>query len=316
MIAIAALLLPPAKDFFYSKTNKELSLKSRAVSIFVLFIVSSIFTGQSQDKKAQELAAEQAQKQAEKIAQIRQENISHFNANHEQIISSAKAAFSAKEYQSVISQSSKYLDSGDKELEQLNNQAKTELAEIQKSEKAAKEKIEKETKTKDLLEKLKTISASQYELNEHFYQQLVNYNPENGPYREKLTYYSGKVREEQEKERIEKEKIKKEEFNKNLARSNPEQFLEIVKFSWSKEGFGNVMEANFTIKNKAPIDIKDFEVRCEHSAASGSLIDSNNQTIYDIVKANSTRTFRNVNMGFIHSQASRSSCNVVSAKSM
>lgn len=133
MIAIAALLLPPVKDLVYSKTNKELSLKARAISIFVLFIVSSIFTGQSQDKQMLELAEEQAQKQTEKIAQIRQENISHFNANHEQIISSVKAAFSAKEYQSVISQSSKYLGSGDKELERLNNQAKIELAEIQKT---------------------------------------------------------------------------------------------------------------------------------------------------------------------------------------
>jgi len=153
-------------------------------------------------------------------------------------------------------------------------------------------------------------------MNEKLYKQLVSYNPENEAYKERLTYYSKKVIEHQKMEQIEKEKIKKAELDENIARSNPEQFLEIVKFSWSKEGFGNVMEANFTIKNTAPIDIKDFEVLCKHSAASGSLIDSNDQIIYDIVKANSTRTFRNVNMGLIHTQVSKSSCQVVSAKPM
>jgi hypothetical protein len=47
-------------------------------------------------------------------------------------------------------------------------------------------------------------------LNEHFYQQLVNYNPENKAYKEKLNYYSNKIKEQQEKERIAQEKIKKE----------------------------------------------------------------------------------------------------------
>jgi hypothetical protein len=103
------------------------------------------------------------------------------------------------------------------------------------------------------------------------------------------------------------------ESQQQAARRNPEQFLEIAKFSWSKEGFGNVMLANFTIKNSSAFDLKDIAIRCTHAAPSGTVIDSNERTIYDIVKASSTRSFREFNMGFVHSQAKSSGCRVVSA---
>jgi hypothetical protein len=84
-------------------------------------------------------------------------------------------------------------------------------------------------------------------------------------------------------------------------------------FTWSKTGFGNVMEANFTITNASTRDLKDFEIRCEHSANSGTKIDSNTRTIYEVVKAGQKRAFKNFNMGFIHEQAVRSSCRITDA---
>ena len=81
-----------------------------------------------------------------------------------------------------------------------------------------------------------------------------------------------------------------------------------LSFTWSKGGFDNVMEANFTVQNNSDVDIKDFEITCQHSAASGTIIDRNVRTIYDVVKAHSKRRFPNFNMGLIHSQAVRSSC--------
>jgi len=68
------------------------------------------------------------------------------------------------------------------------------------------------------------------------------------------------------------------------------------------------MEANFTVQNKSKYNIKDITIKCIHSAKSGTVIDTNTQTIYDVVKANSTKTFPKVDMGFIHSQANSSSC--------
>lgn len=200
LLTISALLLPPVRNFIHSKTNKEFPVKARAISIFVLFIAFGIFAGQSQERKAQEQAAQEAKQKAEKVAQIRQDNINYFNANREKIISSVKAALSAKDYQAVLSQSSKYLVSGDKELEQINSQAKNELAVIQKAE-----------KTKKLLAKLKSVPAKEHEKNRSLYQQLVSLHPENKQYKEKLEFYTAKVSEEKEKARLAAERKKKVE---------------------------------------------------------------------------------------------------------
>jgi hypothetical protein len=75
------------------------------------------------------------------------------------------------------------------------------------------------------------------------------------------------------------------------------------------------MMATFVIKNTSPFDIKDITIHCTNAAPSGTVIGSIDHTIYDLVKANSTKTFREVNMGFIHSQASSSGCHVVTATS-
>jgi hypothetical protein len=183
------------------------------------------------------------------------------------------------------------------ELKELD--ATTYKVEMERKEVARQNKL---AELKTLLSQAKAASARE---KLEIYKRLTTLDPENSSYKEEIEKLTLIVQTQEKKD-----------LDVKLARSNPEKVLEIVNFSWSKKGFGNVMEATFTIKNKASINIKDFKIRCEHSAASGSVIDSNTQTIYDIVQANSTRTFRNVNMGFIHTQAVRSSCSIVSAKSM
>jgi hypothetical protein len=81
-------------------------------------------------------------------------------------------------------------------------------------------------------------------------------------------------------------------------------------YDWYKTADDTVMEANFTVKNESNYNIKDFEIRCTHFAKSGTEIDHNTRTIYDVVKAHSVKKFPNFNMGFIHSQAVRSSCGI------
>jgi uncharacterized protein (UPF0297 family) len=174
LIAAAALLLPPVRNFVYSKTNKEFPVKARVISIFILFMAFGFFVGQAQDRKEQELAAQQAQ--------------DYFNANREQIVSTVKKALSEKDYQSVISQSNKYLVAGDKELEQMNAQAKNELA-----------SIEKAKKTEKLLTELEGVPAQEYEKNRSLYQQLLSLHPDNELYKTKVAFYTGKVEEEKQK---------------------------------------------------------------------------------------------------------------------
>ncbi len=96
------------------------------------------------------------------------------------------------------------------------------------------------------------------------------------------------------------------------TRSVKDQIRDSLKleYTWSKEGFGNVMEATFTVRNRSHNGIKDLEIRCIHSAPSGTVIDRNTRTIYDVVPAQKSRTFENVNMGFINSQAHRSGCEI------
>lgn len=83
-----------------------------------------------------------------------------------------------------------------------------------------------------------------------------------------------------------------------------------LEFTWSKDGFGNVMVATFKISNKSDYSIKDIEIACTHSANSGTVIDSNTRTLYEIVQPGQTRRFPKVNMGLIHSQATQSSCRI------
>lgn len=100
------------------------------------------------------------------------------------------------------------------------------------------------------------------------------------------------------------------------ARSNPEEFLDLVDFAWRKGGFGVVMEATFKVRNRSPFDIKDIAFICDHSAQSGTKIDSNRQVVFQLVKKGATKTFSKINMGFIHTQAASSSCRIVGAKSV
>src|SRR5215218_4144276 len=97
------------------------------------------------------------------------------------------------------------------------------------------------------------------------------------------------------------------------ARVKREQMLEgikIEKFSWKKGGFDNVMIATFKFRNDNDFAIKDIEVTCRHAAESGTYIDRNTRTIYQIVKAKSSRVVAEFSMGFVHSQAARSGCTV------
>jgi hypothetical protein len=83
-----------------------------------------------------------------------------------------------------------------------------------------------------------------------------------------------------------------------------------IDFKWTKGGFGSVMIADFTITNLSNYTVKDLDVTCTHYANSGTEIDSNSRTIYETVPAKGKKVVRNFSMGFIHSQAARSSCKV------
>lgn len=81
-------------------------------------------------------------------------------------------------------------------------------------------------------------------------------------------------------------------------------------YKWSKDGFGTIMMVDFVFTNKSPYPAKDLTVTCTHYAPSGTVIDSNTRTIYEIIPAKRTKKVNDFNMGFIHSQAASSICKI------
>jgi hypothetical protein len=93
-------------------------------------------------------------------------------------------------------------------------------------------------------------------------------------------------------------------YNEVLAK------LRIGGLSWEKEGFGTIMKATFVVYNDSPVAVKDVVVTCKHAANSGTVIDSNTRTIYEIVDGKSYLSVVGVNMGFIRSEIVSSKCAV------
>jgi zinc-ribbon domain len=86
--------------------------------------------------------------------------------------------------------------------------------------------------------------------------------------------------------------------------------VRLEKFGWKKGGFDNIMMLSTTIKNEGTRDVKDIEIKCKHASNSGTKIDSNTKVIFEVVKAGKTLRIKDFSMGFIHSQAASTSCDI------
>jgi len=79
--------------------------------------------------------------------------------------------------------------------------------------------------------------------------------------------------------------------------------------SWNISGFGTVGMFDVVITNKCPFSVKDIVLEAKYSSNSGTdLGKSRKVTLYETIKGNSKKRFKEVNMGFIsNSQASKAS---------
>lgn len=87
--------------------------------------------------------------------------------------------------------------------------------------------------------------------------------------------------------------------------------VKLEKWEGRKGGFDNVMLLTAKIKNDGDRDVKDIEIECTHASNSGTRIDSNKKIVYELVKAGKTVSIKDFGMGFIHSQATSSSCSII-----
>lgn len=89
--------------------------------------------------------------------------------------------------------------------------------------------------------------------------------------------------------------------------------LQLSDVSWTRGGFDTVMLLDVAISNRGSRAVKDVEIRCEHASPSGTIIDSNTATIYQVFPAGQTVEVKGFEMGFIHTQAERTNCRIENA---
>jgi hypothetical protein len=95
--------------------------------------------------------------------------------------------------------------------------------------------------------------------------------------------------------------------------NDPESFIEVISNNWHMGGFGSIPIHTLKIENKGKVDYKDIKVRASYFSPSKTPLGLNTYTIYDTLPAGATKTFREINMGFIDSQASTSRIEVLGA---
>lgn len=240
LIGAAFLLLPPVRQFAYTKIKREMPENIRAISVLVLLFSFGIFANQALVRRQEQAAAQQARENAARFAELRQERIDYFRANRVQIIESVKSALSNKKYETAVARTRKYLIADDAELERLNTQAKQALAAARTAE-----------KTEQLLARLEDIPVEQYEKNLELYQELKNMHPNSDRYKEKVAFYSAKITKK--KKRIRAAKKRKEKIEAqfsawdgshiNLERlikrsmNNPDSYDHVKTIYWDRGDF-------------------------------------------------------------------------------
>lgn len=174
--------------------------------------------------------------------------------------------------------------------------ARRAASKAEQSKRLAKAEAEKNApQIAKILKNIETLPSENIDGRLAAYRELTKLSPSNSEYSDRL---------------------KRLEDRKRIIagyRDHPETALTVTDFNWSKGGFGNVLEISITIQNAASFAIKDPVVRCEHSGASGTVMDSNERRIFEVIPANGSKRIKNFNMGFINSQASRSYCEVKKA---
>jgi hypothetical protein len=96
----------------------------------------------------------------------------------------------------------------------------------------------------------------------------------------------------------------------NLSKSQMLANFRIRSFAWQKDGFGTVMTATFVLHNDNPMPVKDIEVTCSSSGPSGSIIDTNSRTVFDVVREKSFVQVDKINMGFVRGEVVDTKCQV------
>lgn len=158
----------------------------------------------------------------------------------------------------------------------------------------AKKLTPEETKTKvrELLDGERQMKREDVEGRLIFWDEIVALDPDNAQY--------AKQRND----------VKNEVDALAPYREQPQLGAVITKTKGRREGFGNVLVIDITVKNRSRANLSDFDITCETFGASGTILGSTSKVLYERIDGRSEKTFRDINMGFINPQSKRSECQI------
>jgi tetratricopeptide (TPR) repeat protein len=251
LLVVSLMLLPPIRNYAYSKSQREIPTKTRAIAISVLIILFFVFVVQAQRAQERLLEAEKAEERAEQAAQAKQEKIDYFHANRNSILSSLRSEFEEGNFGSVVEQSDKYLLTEDAQLIELNNKASAKIAAIKRKQ-----------RTNELLTELKSLPVEEYEENLQLYEELLKLHPNNKQYMNKVDFYQDKIDQREQKEALAKAREQRiqEQFSPwdgshrrlesfiQRAMNDPDSYEHVETVYWDKGDY-LIVETTFRGKN-------------------------------------------------------------------
>lgn len=84
----------------------------------------------------------------------------------------------------------------------------------------------------------------------------------------------------------------------------------IENLTWLESASASTMNADLKIKNASQYTIKDIVISCGYHDKSATEIASNTETINGLIKPNTSKMFKNVNIRVINSQEEKNGCAV------
>lgn len=77
---------------------------------------------------------------------------------------------------------------------------------------------------------------------------------------------------------------------------------------------GVMLIGEITVANRTGRTVRDLDLECTHSGQGGAVVDRSRKTLRETIPAEGSRTFRELNMGFIHAEPVRTQCVVRAAR--
>lgn len=200
LILAALLIMPPVRKAIGGKTRITIPRNVRVLVFLVLVFAFFGFVSNSGRESLARAEAEMTAQQARVSEERRKQDVAYFAKHSEEITAQVSEAIDRKEYREALTLSEKYLPYGTPKLIALNNSAKASLEAVLAAEKTVKDEELRISKTKALVEQLKTVPEAMHNRNRDLYKQLASLNSDNAKYRERYEHFQKKVSAAEEKE--------------------------------------------------------------------------------------------------------------------